>query len=329
MIEYQKFDEAKWLAFGKRLLPTVAKLNLSSEQVEFLEACRDGQAAFLDYLDTHFLYEKGAVVGQKVVPFRYKFSENEFFLISTKDTQKIIWDGFKAVDEETKFSCGFWGYIIVEMLKNGAIEKPSDLASTKNMTGHAHIDDALAGTPKNVDDCVRRILRSMCNSKARGHRIIFYDFPLGRTYWRWHWAHKMAGYEMPVDELSAHGLSIHDKSADINLDFAQVLAALDMSNYRVFAEKMHTGRSFISAPNILGGLLLFLAHSDKSNKVNNIGIIIDRLAYLSSWKAIELQSPADNQLEIEAIADNLAAHPPTKQPIKPATEQSAAGSTRP
>ena len=61
-------------------------------------------------------------------------------------------------------------------------------------TGVYMLDSALnSNDGKKIDDCVRRVLRSMgCPPAGRGKRIIFNDFYLGKAYWRWNWADKMS-----------------------------------------------------------------------------------------------------------------------------------------
>lgn len=306
MANYKRFNELVWAGFGKRLLDKNDP-DMLEKQTEFLQVCRAGKAEFLNYLNEHLYSQDDVVVGDTPVLFEHRFSEREFFLATTIDTQKKIWDAFKEIEEETKFLCGFWAHIIVEMLKNEKIE-PSFLAASpnggaSNSRGLSLIDEVLqlsaeqnmsAKSRKKVDECVRRVLRSMCNSAPRGKRIVFYDFHLGKSYWRWHWATKMSSDEM----LSRLGLS-----------FEQVRNALNEKNYQALSEKFHSGRSYFSAPYILGGLLLFLAQRKEEGHGDLVGKklkrVIDQLAYLSSWKAIELQPPATNQQEIQNIVNNL------------------------
>jgi hypothetical protein len=150
------------------------------------------------------------------------------------------------------------------------------------------LDNAInSNDGKKIDDCTRRILRSMGNSAPRGKRIVFNDFYLGKAYWRWNWANKM--------------------SREINLSFKEVLNTLDEKGYTEFYQAMHTGggKSYISQTNILGGLLLFL-NKNPEILVKNIKKIIDIISYLSAWKAIEVQSPELNKQEIQIIANNLS-----------------------
>ncbi len=183
--------------------------------------------------------------------------------------------------------CGFWGNVIIELIKNDCI-RPDYLASNLNgvnETGIYMLDNAInSADSKKIDDCVRRILRSMSNPAPRGKRIVFDDFYLGKAYWRWNWANKM--------------------SLKINLSFDEVLNTLDEKGYGKFSEKMHSAKSYISQTNALGGLLLFL-NKNPATLVKTIGTIIDTISYLSAWKAIEVQSPELNQQEIELIASDL------------------------
>ena len=135
---------------------------------------------------------------------------------------------------------------------------------------------------KTIDKCVRKILRVMANPEPRGKRIIFNDFYLGKSYWRWYWAKYMSEKE------------------EINLKFEEILSILDEEYYGIFSEKMHSKKSYISQTNVFGGLLLYL-YKNTSTSVKSIGKIIDKLSYLSACKAIEIQSPELNRKEIESL----------------------------
>lgn len=279
--EYKRIEEKAWQEFGERLLAKDA----SEEQKDFLRICQSGKDSFLEYMDDHLLSHEGSTIGKNEVAFAYQFCEQEF-LSPPDDTQKKIWDTFKALPAETMYCCGFWGYVIVRMIKDGQIE-PLYLASGLNgrdKTGAYMVDDALKlNDRKQIDDRVRRILRSMCNPEPRGKRVVFDDFCLGKAYWRWCWSHKM--------------------SSVIGLKFEQIREVLDKDYYGAFAAKMHSGQSYISSPNVLGGLLLYLKEASRKKLTSEqLKEIIDKVSYLSAWKALEIQEPASNKKEIEAIA---------------------------
>lgn len=283
----KRLKENSWREFGKHLLDkTDSRLQI---QKDFLEACNE-KKAFLDYLNESSLCEGS--IGDKNVNFEHPFTEREF-ISPPIDTERKIWSEFSSIfadegGDEMASHYGFWGQVVINMIENDSI-KPEHLAANINginNTGRDAIGTALgAESEEIVDKCVRRILRSMCNEAPRGGRIIFNDFSLGKAYWRWQWAEEM--------------------SQCIDLTKARILEILDPNYYVKFSAKMHSGRSYISSTNVLGGLLLYL---DKTKDMDQekLGQIIDKISYLSAWKAIEIQSCEDNQNEIQKIGDNVS-----------------------
>ena len=104
MAVYKAIDNGTWDNFGKVLLSNKG----SDRQIEFLQSCRDGKDAFLQYLDKNIFNEKDAIISGKGVFFNYKFTEAEF-RFPPVDTQKIIWEIFQDVPRQNMGSCGFWG----------------------------------------------------------------------------------------------------------------------------------------------------------------------------------------------------------------------------
>jgi len=282
--ERSRLDEQVWVDFGKDLLHEKA----GSAQNDFLDACLSGKEGFMEYIHEHLLSRSGHVLDGGLVDLEHNFSEREF-LHPPKSTQQIIWNAFRSESIEHLYGFGRWGYAIIRMIETDRIE-PCYLASNLNgtrETGLFAIDNAMKNPDTKMDDCVRRILRSMCNFAPRGKRIIFNDFHIGRSYWRWHWAHRMHQH--------------------IILDFDQILEVLDHINYGEFSAAMHTsrGQSYIGSENTLGGLLLFLEQEKKAQRKTHIRNIIKNIGYLSAWKAIEMQDPQTNKNEIEQIARGL------------------------
>ena len=296
MPEYKRLDDTAWRNFGRILL---AKKG-SERQQEFLRACQLGKDAFLEYVDEHLLSHEGSIIDGELVRLEHKFSEKEF-LQPPDSTQEIIWDRFKKMPKAMMYCFGFWGYVIIDMIKGKFIE-PAHLAAELNgatKEGISMIKKALDdGEDKKIDSCVRRILRSMCNSAPRDKRIIFNDFYLGKAYWRWHWSQKMSEVQ------------------SVGLESAQILEILDKNYYADFAAKMHSGQSYIGSENVLGGLLLFLLDLKQTDKkaINGTRLrkIIDKISYLSAWKGIEIQEPKLNQQEIQEIWENTEELPESK-----------------
>ena len=282
MDDYKNINEDVWRPFGKELLREKG----SAQQDEFLQVCKSGNE-FLQYLKQRLFSDNG-VVGERLVEFDRCFperlTENAFFN-PPADVQMNIWNYFQTLPAETLYSCGFWGYVVVEMIKHGKIDPCFLAKNSDNDNGAIKIDKAIRSSdPKIKDDCVRRILRSLCNPAPRGERIVFYDFPLGKSYWNWHWAHTMGKL--------------------IALEAAQIRSVLNTRNYGIFAEKMHSQKSYISQRNTLGGLVLFL-HENRERKNLELRKIVDQISFLSAWKAIELQSPDENKNEIAEIYKSM------------------------
>lgn len=284
MNKYKRFDETAWHEFGKTLLAERG----SDEQKDFLNSCMFGKEEFLRYVEENLPSKPwclNGVIGSTnctLVLDRQGFSEKEFVSLSEfPENEQIIWGAFKDADDAV-YSYGFWGYVTLDMIKKSYI-KPVFLARSGN--GVKTIDKALKGNDdKEIDSVVRRILRSMCNSAPRGKRVIFNECYLGKSYWRWHWAEKM--------------------SQHIPLSPEEIRDVLTATCYSSFSAKMHSGKSYIGSKNVLGGLLLYL-EKEASEGSKKLEKIINQISYLSAWKAIEMQSAAVNQTEIQQIAKNL------------------------
>jgi len=285
-----RLTEKSWLEFGKKLLPEEG-ISAQNElpQEEFLEVCQSGKDDFMKYIHEHLLSHGNRILDGGLVDLEYKFTESEF-VHPPKTTQKIIWDVFRSEPDERLYSCGCWGYVVIRMIEANCIE-PCYLAvdwDGASETGAFVLDNAIANPDAKMDDCVRRVLRSMCNPAPRGKRIVFNDFHIGKSYWRWHWAHRM--------------------SQHISLSVDQILEVLDEKYYAEFSAKMHSSKSYVGSKNTLGGLLLFLAQEQKAQREitgKQLREIIDNIDSMSAWKAIEMQDPQTNKKEIEQIARGL------------------------
>lgn len=288
----RRYRRQDWYDFGKILTERPGQ----DEQREFLEACLS-RDAFLEYMNSHIPTDNldgGSALGN----FDHKFTELEFIDPPLETTQKYIWEAFGSAgvggNEELYADCCFWGVVIREMVERGLVEA-SWLAvgagDTHDDAGRDNIENALSeegeGVAKAMDDCVRRILRSMCNPRPRGARIVFNDFPLGKSWWRWRWAERMANH----------------------LDIARkdiLEQALDSGNYAIVAAKMHSGRSYLSADNVFGGLILFLRGPQGAQlSGKRLGKLIDELGTQSLWQAIELRVPTDNRDELARLHRDL------------------------
>ena len=197
MTGQKRYVRQEWYDFGKILTERPGQ----DEQREFLESCLS-RDTFLEYMNNRLPTDNldgGSALGD----FDHQFTELEFIDPPLETTQKHIWEAFSPAgvsgNEELYADCCFWGVVIREMVDRGLVEAPwlaAGASDTHDDAGRDNIENALCAegddAAKAMDACVRRILRSMCNPSPRGARIVFNDFPLGRSWWRWRWAERMA-----------------------------------------------------------------------------------------------------------------------------------------
>ena len=332
MNKCKQFNEKIWLDFGKNLINNKElikdkelikkddeeellkkqKLFLEKQKL-FLESCKC-RKKFLNYMDKNLTSKPNSIVGDTDVTLDFDrggLTEQEFINLSMSGDEQVIWDRFQSAGNDV-LSFGFWGYATLDMIGNKRKEyiEPSFLARTgngektidealkriygaleiinealKNNTSLQKIDkiDRIDKAVRRSDKTVRGILRSMCNPAPRGKRVIFNECYLGKSYWRWYWA----------DKMSYH----------ITLSPKQIRGALNTKSYAVFAEKMHTGKSYIGSERLLGGLLMYMHESEPDAK--KLKKIINQISYLSAWKALEMQDSDGNKREIQEISNRL------------------------
>jgi len=290
MSTWRRYPTKVWHDFGEGLL----KVKGGESQKAFLRACYN-RNDYLRYIDENIPVV--GIEGEDILDkFQHRFSPREFAdppADPSHDIQKVIWEMIpieRAGTEEPFTDPCFWGLAVRDMIESEQIEEPSCLAAGRSDqgddAGSDNIDNALdeGASEKTIDSCVRRILRSMCHESPRGKRVVFDDFPLGRSWWCHRWASRMEGL-LPID-----------REAILN-------HLLTVRNYDVIVAKMHSSRSYISPDNVFGGLLLFLHGAQVSRA--ELTRIIDELAFQSAWQAIELRSPEENRDEIAKIHQSL------------------------
>ena len=286
MSKWRRYSTKSWHDFGEKLL----KVKGRQDQKTFLYACRS-KDDYLQYIDENIPLES-IERGDIFANFQHRFAPREF-ADPPPDIQKVIWESIPIdmIGTEEPFTdpC-FWGLVVRDMVESEQID-PSCLAASRSDqgddAGSDNIDNALDkdASERTIDGCVRRILRSMCHESPRGKRVVFDDFPLGKSWWRHRWASRMARL-LPIDREAI-------------LDHL-----LTVRNYDVIAAKMHSSRSYISPDSVFGGLLSFLHGAQVSRA--DLMRIIDELAFQSAWQAIELRSAEENKGEIAKIHRSLS-----------------------
>ena len=301
MTIYARLENEPWKNLGDRLVKPKEKG--TPEQRDFLKACQS-KSSFLAYMSENGISLQTHYPGENIC-LDYRFTENEFLHPEASTTQKKIWETFKGIDKETASDDRFWALVVLDLIDKDKIH-PAYLAlkkaNSEEGTGLARIEEALnrveqegtndEATNKEIDSCVRRILRSLCHPKPRStRRLLFYDFSLGATWWRWHRAEQMSDL--------------------LKIDAKEIRSILSERYYGTIAERLYSGKSYLGSENVFGGLLLFLNEKNaematrQATENAKIKDIINALAYVSAWKAIELQTPEGNKAEIHRIYEQL------------------------
>jgi len=270
----RRIEENVWMKFGRDLLQSNNSEALD-EQIKFLKACRDGNSALLEYLEP-LLSDSNNLTGKDSTYVDIKLTEKEF-RNPPEDTQEEIFENFKDYPSETLSYNGFWGYLIINLIRSEAIQASFLAANTgnNNQSGLVCLDYALSENAEAtlVDATVRRVLRSMCNPAPRGKRIVFDDFVLGSSFWRWNFASRVS--------------TALDRSLDM------ILNIMSVEMFGQISALLHANDSWLSHRNVLSGVVLF-RESYNNIKVGTFKNYVTKLRFMSAWKAIEIQSPNDN-----------------------------------
>lgn len=157
-------------------------------QRQFLTATKN-RNDFIAFVDTRAGETPGASVGL----FQGAITESSLKEFPASSEQ-AMYDTWKDLTPRVACRTSFWSNVTLRHLRSGVIREASWLATNggKNETGTERIDRALArlerglsGGAKQVDDCVRTVLRRMGGLPVeRSHRSVLVDCSFGRAWWR-------------------------------------------------------------------------------------------------------------------------------------------------
>ena len=175
----KELTDSEYSEFRKRLL----RVKGSQQQQHFLECVRDTNA-FLDYVSD---LSTDGTTDAEVAAERMTESEYKDPPVSTEQALYASWNGLAPA---VACRSTFWAHLTIEHIRAGRIESGYLAANGGNLGGGAaRIDVALyarAGQdPKQVDDCVRTVLRRLGGLReVRGNRSLYVDCPFARAWWR-------------------------------------------------------------------------------------------------------------------------------------------------
>ena len=182
---YKQFNTEEYATLQKSLL----RKKGSGMQRTFIDAAKCSKR-FVDYIR-----DKVSTDGITDIPIISEpLSEGEY-KESPIDTEVKLHDTWANITPETASRVSFWGEVTLKHIEgsdkgeNPRRIKASFLAANGGTMpgGQTRIDKALsnAGSAKDIDACVRTILRRLSGlPEARGNRTQYVDCPFGRAWWR-------------------------------------------------------------------------------------------------------------------------------------------------
>jgi len=154
----------------------------SSLQRELLESVKSDNR-FLEFMREHVGTEgteEIAVLDEKLTEHQYKEPP--------KETERRMYEAWKNISPETACRVTFWGAVTLRHIQDGRIRASYLAANGGSLSGGLErVDKALSesGSEKDIDSCMRTILRRMSGlPEARGNISVYVNCPFGRAWWR-------------------------------------------------------------------------------------------------------------------------------------------------
>ena len=200
--QFKQFNAEEYAAFQRNLL----KKKGSGMQRAFINAAKENKRF------VYYVREKVSTDGIKEIPIISEpLSESEYKDCPI-DTEVKLYDTLANITPETACRVSFWGEVTLEHIEGSdegenqrRIQAYYLAANGGTMPGGlARIDKALSdqGSEKDIDGCVRTILRRLSGVYERGNRTQYVDCPFGRAWWRIRLSNEIAGSSgMPVHSI--------------------------------------------------------------------------------------------------------------------------------
>ena len=286
---YKRLDDEKYTGLRKALL----KQKGSDLQREFLKVARSSDQ-FLDFVRTQ-VDTKGereaSVFDERLTEHQYKEP--------TKDTEQRMYKIWEDVPPETACRVTFWGEVTLRHIENKRIQSSYLAANGGALSGGLErIDKALSksGNEKEIDNCVRVILRRMSGlPEARGNISVYVNCPLGCAWWRERFADEVCEF---IDKSSLKSKASHDGILNLlrqGQEYWETLVRLVVSRNAVLGDR-----------NVRDVLIWSLSETLKSDKENsvlksqNLKSLCRLLGVRCAWQELGILEPA----ELKSLIDN-------------------------
>ena len=176
--DYKEFVDTEYTKFRKNLL----RVKGSDRQRQFLYSVRNNDS---------FLEDIGIVDSEGLVEppiLASPLTEDEYW-DPPVDTEQELYERWSAVSPAMACRSRFWAAVTVDHVRMGRIQSSYLASGGSYSSGAERIDTVLSDktkkTKKNVDYCVRTVLRQLGGlPEVRGNRSVFVDCPFARSWWR-------------------------------------------------------------------------------------------------------------------------------------------------
>ncbi len=177
---YKHLDPSQYTVLRKKLV----RKKGSEFQQAFIEASLSNKK-FVDFVREQVNTKEG----DDIPELEEQLTENQY-KYPPYDTEDMIYRTWKMIPPKETCSVSFWGEVTLRHIENGCVDAyflASDSGSLPSGRGRVDKCLSLNGTSKDIDSCVRTILRRMSGlPEARGNRTPYVDCPFGRAWWRTH-----------------------------------------------------------------------------------------------------------------------------------------------
>ena len=191
---FKELSDTEYATFRRELL----RVKGSERQRKFLEIVRDTDA-FLDHVSA--IATEGTVDAALATE---PMTESEY-KDPPPDTEQALYVAWSSLAPAVACRTTFWANLTIEHIRAGRIQSAYLAANGGNLPGGAEridfaLDEEKGQGPKQIDDCVRTVLRRLGGLReVRGNRSIYVDCPFARAWWREYFATQAASGDPPIE----------------------------------------------------------------------------------------------------------------------------------
>ena len=283
---FKELDDSEYASFRKNVL----RVKGSNRQVQFLRAVRDTDA-FLALVKT--IATQGVASAELASE---PMTESEFKDPPTS-TEQALFTAWSALTPAVACRSTFWANLTIEHIRAGYIESAYLAANGGNLPGGAERIDFVLGQegakqPKQIDDCVRTVLRRLGGLREiRGNRSVYVDCPLARAWWR-----------ERIVTLAARG----DTEVAASVRF---VLRTNQTYWEKFIDRIVFRNSTFGSDNVRGAFLRALARradTDTATNVANPKFLQQLCRRMTTYQGARELSVLDDA-ELDTLTDSVIA----------------------